>query len=271
MESNVVVYNHKNMELRTVMIDEEAWFVAKDVCDNLGLNDVSQAVGRLDDDEKNTTKIIRSNTRGNPNTLVINESGLYSLILTSTKPTAKKMKKWVTSEVLPSIRKHGMYATEITIDNMIANPDFAIKLLQDLKEERVAKLKAEQDVEDMSNYVNGTFIDEPKIHIKEFASAYMPSYSPQVINALCYHLGIYDKVEFQRVKNKQTKLTHVPNTNYMDMFDSNVPCKSESGYAYSSTMLYKKDAPKLASMLFNFIGGRTTAKLWLIPDVKKWQ
>ena len=269
MENDITIYNHKDMELRTVRIDEEAWFIAKDVCDNLGLSDVSMSIGRLDDDEKLIQKLLVSGQ--NRNVRLINESGLYSLILTSTKPEAKKMKKWVTRDVLPSIRKHGMYATENTIDNMIANPDFAIKLLEELKEERAGKLLVEEKLDDMVDYVNDTFIDEPMIHIKEFASAYMSGYSSNIINAICYHLGIYDGVTFQRVKNKNNKLTHVPNTYYMDMFKSNVPCETDRGHKFSSTMVYKKDAPKLASMLHKFIGGRTVHKLWLIPDIKKWQ
>lgn len=78
---------------------------------------------------------------------VISEPGLYSLILRSRKPEAKAFKRWVTHEVLPSIRKHGMYATPATIDDMLANPDIMINALMRLKEERAARAKAEAEVE----------------------------------------------------------------------------------------------------------------------------
>ena len=94
-------------EMRVITMDNEPWFVAKDVCDILELNNVSQALSRLDEDEKNT--IILNDGIGNPNKLAVNESGLYSLIMSSRKPEAKRFKKWVTSEVLPAIRKTGNY------------------------------------------------------------------------------------------------------------------------------------------------------------------
>jgi anti-repressor protein len=93
-----------------VVIDKHGnpWWVAKDVCDVLGIGNVSDALSRLDDDEKNTI-VLNDGNRGNPNMTVVNESGLYALIMTSRKPEAKAFKKWVTSEVLPSIRKTGSY------------------------------------------------------------------------------------------------------------------------------------------------------------------
>lgn len=86
----------------------DPWFIAKDVCEILGLTNPASTLALLDDDEKNTIHIM-DGTPGNPNKTIISESGLYSLILKSRKPEAKRFKKWVTSEVLPSIRKHGGY------------------------------------------------------------------------------------------------------------------------------------------------------------------
>lgn len=98
-------------KIRTVEINNEPYFVGKDVAEILGYSDVSKAIKmHVDDDEKLTRQFVVSGQ--NRNMYVINESGLYSLILSSKLPTAKKFKRWVTSEVLPSIRKHGMYATE---------------------------------------------------------------------------------------------------------------------------------------------------------------
>lgn len=118
-------------KIRTVEIDNEPYFVGKDVAEILGYSDVSKAIKmHVDDDEKLTRQFVVSGQ--NRNMYVINESGLYSLILSSKLPTAKKFKRWVTSEVLPSIRKHGLYAT----DELISNPDIAIAAFQALKEER---------------------------------------------------------------------------------------------------------------------------------------
>ncbi len=117
-------------KIRTVEINNEPYFVGKDVADILGYTNAPKAIrDHVDTEDKTVNDSFTVNgTKG----ILINESGLYSLILSSKLPTAKKFKRWVTSEVLPSIRKHGMYAT----DELIANPDIAIAAFQALKEER---------------------------------------------------------------------------------------------------------------------------------------
>jgi prophage antirepressor-like protein len=95
-----------------VEINGDGWLVAADVCRVLGIGNVSQAIESLDDDERNTISI-REGIRGNPNVNIISESGLYALVFQSRKPEAKRFRKWVTSEVLPSIRKYGYYADPI--------------------------------------------------------------------------------------------------------------------------------------------------------------
>lgn len=134
------VFNYESNEVRTVIVDGEPWWVAKDVCDVLGHSNTTMALERLDSDE--VTKFNLGGLSGETN--IINESGLYSLIMGSRKAEAKVFKKWVTGEVLPSIRKHGMYATEVTVEKMLNDPDFAIDLLTRLKEERKARIEAEQ-------------------------------------------------------------------------------------------------------------------------------
>ena len=96
-------------EVRTLSIDGEPWFVGKDVADILGYTNPRDALAKHVDDEDKNTVAICDGTPGNPNTTVINESGLYSLVLSSKLPTAKKFKRWVTAEVLPAIRKNGGY------------------------------------------------------------------------------------------------------------------------------------------------------------------
>lgn len=136
----------KNAELgsiRVVMVDEVPYFVGKDVAEILGYKDTSDAIKRHVDDEDKLTR--RFTDSGQSREMyIVNESGLYSLILSSKLPSAKRFKKWVTSEVLPSIHKHGIYATDNVIDNILNNPDFGIELLTKLKEERAARVEAER-------------------------------------------------------------------------------------------------------------------------------
>lgn len=119
------------------MKDGEPWFVAADVCRALGIGNSRDATARLDSDEKG---VVLTDTLGGQQKLgIVNEPGLYTLVLGSRKPQAKEFKRWITHEVIPSIRKHGAYATEATIDKIIDNPDFGIHLLQQLKAERAQK------------------------------------------------------------------------------------------------------------------------------------
>lgn len=132
--SDIQIFNYNSNEVRTVQRDGEPWFVLKDVCDVLGMSNSRMVADRLDPDEKGVSQI--DTLGGKQEMAVINESGLYNVIIRSDKPEAKPFRKWVTSEVLPSIRKHGAYMTEDTIDRMINSPEFGIKLLTALKEEQ---------------------------------------------------------------------------------------------------------------------------------------
>ncbi|WP_333980613.1 Bro-N domain-containing protein [Bacillus pumilus] len=115
-------FDYKGNNVRTFMRDEETWFVARDVCNILEIGNPSQALSRLDDDEKNT--IILNEGIGNPNKTIVNEPGLYTLILSSRKPEAKQFKRWVTHDVLPVIRKSGMYISEdVTREQKLFNYD----------------------------------------------------------------------------------------------------------------------------------------------------
>ena len=98
--------------VRIILQDNEPWFVAKDVCDCLEINNSSQALSRLDYDEKNSV-ILNDGTAGNPEKSIVNEYGLYSLVLSSRKPEAKEFKRWITHDVLPSLRKYGTYSMNI--------------------------------------------------------------------------------------------------------------------------------------------------------------
>lgn len=145
----------KGQQVRTVTIDEEPYFVGKDVTDILGYANTRDALHKhVDGEDKNTVAIRDGIKRGNPNQTVINESGLYSLILASKLPQAKEFKRWVTSEVLPSIRKHGGYMTPEKIEEVLLNPDTVIKLATDLKTERERRSIAEQRVNELTSKAN---------------------------------------------------------------------------------------------------------------------
>ena len=145
--NDITIFNHLGNSIR-VMTDEqgEPLFVLKDVCDALNLGNTSRVADRLDSDDLTLSKVI-DNRGVQRETFLVSEAGLYEVIIRSDKPEAKTFRRWVTSEVLPSIRKHGMYATPATIEDMIANPDIIIQLATTLKEERAARAQAEAEVE----------------------------------------------------------------------------------------------------------------------------
>lgn len=119
-------------QVRTVTIDNEPWFVGKDVADALGYSDTNKAVAMHVEEEDKKLNDKSSSSFGQRGATLINESGLYALIFGSKLEAAKRFKRWVTSEVLPAIRKHGAYA----VDELLNNPDMAIKAFTALKEER---------------------------------------------------------------------------------------------------------------------------------------
>lgn len=130
-------------EIRTAKQGDEVLFIAVDVCKALDIKNVTQALSRLDGDERSMLNIGR---QGDTN--AVNEYGLYSLVLSSRKPTAKAFKRWVTHEVLPTIRKTGGYLTPEKVEEVLSNPDTIIKLATDLKEERAKRKEAENRLEE---------------------------------------------------------------------------------------------------------------------------
>lgn len=129
------IFTYNGNEVRTVQKDGEPWWVLRDVCDILGISHIKDTVDRLDGDEVGQTEVIDRLGR-NQTAYIINESGLYNVIIRSDKPEAKPFRKWVTSEVLPSIRRHGAYMTPETLEAAILNPDLLIRLCTALKDEQ---------------------------------------------------------------------------------------------------------------------------------------
>lgn len=139
------VFNNSEFgTLRGVEIDGESWLVGKDVAERLGYSNPQKAIRDHVDDEDRTVN--ESFTVNGTMVVLINESGLYSLVLGSKLPNAKKFKRWVTSEVLPAIRKHGGYLTAEKVEEALLNPDVLIRLATELKDEREARWALESKV-----------------------------------------------------------------------------------------------------------------------------
>ena len=168
-------------DVRTLEINGEAWFVGKDVAEILGYSNTNKAVQvHVDEEDKKILDFKGFSHFGNilwndndfSNKTIINESGLYSLILFSKMPDAKRFKHWITSEVLPAIRKHGAFMTSNTVEQILTNPDFIIKLATELKNEQVknAELEAQaKENEPKVIFANALKISESSILIGELA------------------------------------------------------------------------------------------------------
>ena len=135
---------HEFGEIRTTIQNGEPWFVAADVCKALMIKNNRDAINRLDSDEKNTVALTDGN-RGNPNTTIVNEAGLYSLVLGSRKPEAKAFKRWITHDVIPMIRKTGGYMTDSLLERIQKEPAVIVEFAQALilEKNRVKALECE--------------------------------------------------------------------------------------------------------------------------------
>lgn len=168
--NNLQVFNYNGNEVRTIQKDGEPWWVLKDVCEVLGLSSPHKVFDRLDEDEKGRNQI--PTPGGEQEMTVINESGLYNVILRSDKPEAKPFRKWVTSEVLPSIRKHGAYMTPQKIEEALLNPDTIIKLATNLKAEREKRMELERQAEKdkpLVTFANSVSVAKASILVGELA------------------------------------------------------------------------------------------------------
>ena len=134
MENNLMIFENPEFgAVRSILIDGDPWFVAADVCKALEIEKTNRALSRLDDDEKGAHSV--STPGGRQRMSIISESGLYSLILGSRKPEARAFKRWITHEVIPSIRKHGAYMTDSLLDALEAHPEAVPEYLNRLRSE----------------------------------------------------------------------------------------------------------------------------------------
>lgn len=156
MNAEIQPFEFENNQVRALVDGDEVMFVASDIAKILGYRDAANLTRTLDDDEKGTYGVSTPRS-GMQNMTLITESGLYRAVLNrelgyldgEQKEFVKRFQRWVTHEVLPSIRKHGIYATETTIDQILANPDFGIRLLTALKEERAKRIEAENQIKEL--------------------------------------------------------------------------------------------------------------------------
>lgn len=166
-ENKIQVWNYESSEIRTIQKDGEPWFVLADVCKVLEIARGTKVAERLEEDEVRQTSITDSLGR-QQKAYIINESGLYAVILRSDKPQAKPFRKWVTSEVLPSIRKHGAYMTEQTLERALTSPDFLIELATQLKTEQEQRRRLETTVAAQSKQMEQ---DKPKVLFADSVTA----------------------------------------------------------------------------------------------------
>jgi len=150
---NLQVFNGEFGGIRVIQDKAgEPWFVLSDVCKILELSNPSKVAKLVDEDDLTTIQVI-DNLGRKQKVNAVNESGLYQVIFQSRKPQAKKFKRWVTNEVLPAIRKHGLYATDEVIEKTLSNPDFMIEILQKFKEEKQKRVELQQELQQNLPYI----------------------------------------------------------------------------------------------------------------------
>lgn len=190
------VFNFENNEVRTVLVDDEPYFIGKDIADVLGYVNTRDALSKHVDLEDKHRVAIRDTMGRSQNVVAINESGLYSLIISSKLPNAKTFKRWVTKEVLPSIRRHGMYAK----DELVNNPELFLEVLENYKTEKeknkmlATELKETQPI---ISYYNEILQSNETLTITQIAADY--GMSGQAMNQLLKRLRVQRKVNNQWV------------------------------------------------------------------------
>lgn len=190
------IFNFENNEVRTVLVDDEPYFVGKDIAEVLGYINTRDALSKHVDLEDKHRVAIRDTMGRNQNVVAINESGLYSLIISSKLPNAKAFKRWVTKEVLPSIRRHGMYAKE----ELVNNPELFLEVLENYRTEKeknkmlATELKETQPI---ISYYNEILQSNETLTITQIAADY--GMSGKAMNQLLKRLRVQRKVNNQWV------------------------------------------------------------------------
>lgn len=193
--------------VRTLVIDSEPYFVGIDIANILGYSNASKAVSTHVDEEDRRKEMMAHSQNGNvvTETTIVNESGLYSLVLSSKLPNAKKFKRWVTSEVLPAIRKHGMYA----VDKLVNNPDLLIKVATELKQEREQNARLTKKIEEQKPLV------EFANHVSESVDTIDMEEMAKIVDSEIIPMGRNRLIKWLK-EQKILKSNRVPYQEYLD-------------------------------------------------------
>ncbi len=236
MNNQLEIFKNEELglEVRAVEINGEPWLVGKDIAEVLGYKDTDYAIRTHVDEEDKLTRGFTGSGQ-NRNMICINESGLYSLVLRSKLPEAKKFKRWVTSDVLPSIRKNGMFA----VDELLDNPDLLIATATKLKEERIARLLAESKIEEYEPMIEEykQFIECPEgcVFVDEYSKSI--GLGRNKLFAILRELEILqtDESEIGKVKGRRHNL---PYEKYMKYFEVKFAVKNDR--KFSVTLINNK-------------------------------
>ena len=186
--SILAVFNYNQSEVRTMTINNEPWFVAQDVCNILEIINVSQALGRLDDDEKG---IYSGDTLGGKQDLLcVSECGLYSLVLGSRKPEAKPFKRWIAHDVIPSIRKTGKYEIDQKPKTALELAKEQVKLLEQLELQQQIIDNQEKDLLRQSEVIDELFDYSSIIRIAKFNNVPETIFKWQTLRAASQKMGV---------------------------------------------------------------------------------
>lgn len=196
-------FNFEDLPVRTLTVDEEPYFIGKDVAEVLGYSNTRDALNKhVDEDDKKILTSRNTTLENLPNRglTAVNESGLYSLIFSSKLESAKRFKRWVTSEVLPAIRKHGIYATDSVIEQTLQNPDYIITVLTEYKKEKEQNLLLQQEIGELkpkADYVDEILKSTGTLATTQIAADY--GISAQKLNKLLHEARLQRKVNKQWV------------------------------------------------------------------------
>lgn len=225
--SNIIPFTYNTKQVRVIEKDGEPWFVAKDVCDILDVSNGRDAVSRLDEDEKNTVAIT-DGTPGNPNMTIISESGVYALVFTSRKPEAENFKRWVRKEVMPQIRKTGIYLSPVINSKML----YQIAQVLEEKEKQIALMKPKSEAFD----------------------AFMDGSNLQPMNDVAKCLGIGRNKLFALLREK--KIIRSNNTPYQEYIDRGYfevkekPIKmGDASFNYAQTFVTAKGVDYISKLI----------------------
>ena len=216
------IFNFKGQKVRTVTINNEPYFVGKDVAEILGYAKARNAIASHVDEEDKKDAPIQGTLGGTQNMTIINESGLYSLILSSKLPQAKEFKRWVTTEVLPTIRKHGAYLTDSKIEEVLLSPDTIINLATQLKEERqkVNSLQiALEESQKQARYLDLIIESKGALRVSQIAQDY--GMTANKLNKVLYELGVQHKVNGQWILYKRHMGDGYTDSHTFDFKDKN--------------------------------------------------